>query len=150
MKIQCSCGVKYEFELTPDMKRGPVKFVCPACGLDSSEFVDGLVRKELGQAVAPSGQSVSIPAEAPQSATELRDSRSEAPKPGSLRIAGTRAEQPRSPGAEEPGAVVQPMSGAAVCPRHPAELVVETCQVCGKPICAKCMELFGYVCSPLC
>lgn len=27
---------------------------------------------------------------------------------------------------------------------------VEKCYVCGKPICPKCMELFGYVCSPLC
>jgi len=27
---------------------------------------------------------------------------------------------------------------------------IEKCYVCGKPICPKCMELFGYVCSPLC
>src|SRR5207249_538951 len=26
----------------------------------------------------------------------------------------------------------------------------ERCRICSKPICPKCMELFGYVCSPLC
>src|SRR5437667_132118 len=36
------------------------------------------------------------------------------------------------------------------CPKHPSELAAEKCYVCSKPICPKCMELFGYVCSPLC
>src|SRR6185503_4771637 len=36
------------------------------------------------------------------------------------------------------------------CPKHPSQLIVEHCLVCQKPMCPKCMELFGYVCSPLC
>ena len=36
------------------------------------------------------------------------------------------------------------------CFRHMGQFAVEKCYVCGKPICPKCMELFGYVCSPLC
>ena len=32
MKIRCSCGTKYEFAITPEMAREPVKFVCPQCG----------------------------------------------------------------------------------------------------------------------
>ena len=39
MKIQCACGTKYAFDITPDMAQNPVRFVCPACGLDSSEYV---------------------------------------------------------------------------------------------------------------
>ena len=35
------------------------------------------------------------------------------------------------------------------CAKH-AEVASERCRVCSKPICPKCMELFGYVCSPLC
>ena len=50
MKIQCGCGAKYEFEITPDMAQNPVQFVCPACGADSSAFVTNLVRQQLGQA----------------------------------------------------------------------------------------------------
>src|ERR1041384_8222152 len=65
MKVQCSCGAKCEFEVTPEMARQPVKFVCPACGLDASEFVDGLIRQELGQAAAPRG--VPVPIQVPTS-----------------------------------------------------------------------------------
>jgi hypothetical protein len=43
MKIQCSCGAKYEFEPTPEMARGPLRFVCSQCGLDASEYVGQLV-----------------------------------------------------------------------------------------------------------
>ncbi|MFO1488054.1 MAG: hypothetical protein U1F65_06220 [Verrucomicrobiota bacterium] len=39
MKLQCPCGAKYDFEITPDMVRQPVKLVCASCGLDSSDFV---------------------------------------------------------------------------------------------------------------
>src|SRR5690242_7522106 len=60
MKVQCSCGAKHEFEISPVMVNSPVRFVCPACGLDSSEFVDVLVRRELGQTGTPSGVPVLI------------------------------------------------------------------------------------------
>jgi hypothetical protein len=36
------------------------------------------------------------------------------------------------------------------CFRHMGQFAVEKCYVCSKPICPRCMELFGYVCSPLC
>lgn len=36
------------------------------------------------------------------------------------------------------------------CPKHPQQRVIEKCRVCGKEICPKCMQLFGYVCSPHC
>ena len=48
MKIQCSCGAKYTFDITPDMADKPVRFVCQQCGLDSSDFVNNLIRQELG------------------------------------------------------------------------------------------------------
>src|ERR1017187_6579620 len=47
MKLQCSCGAKYAFDITPEMAQNPVKFVCPSCGLDSSDYVNQLVREEL-------------------------------------------------------------------------------------------------------
>ncbi len=48
MKLQCSCGAKYAFDITPEMAQKPVRFVCPQCGADSSDFVNQLVRSELG------------------------------------------------------------------------------------------------------
>jgi hypothetical protein len=50
MKLQCSCGAKYSFDLTPDMLQNPVKFVCPRLRADSSEFVNELVRQEFAAA----------------------------------------------------------------------------------------------------
>ena len=51
MKIQCSCGAKYNFDVTPEMAQNPVKFVCPGCGMDSSDFVNGLIRQEFAGAM---------------------------------------------------------------------------------------------------
>src|SRR5215831_15841526 len=68
MKVQCSCGTKHEFEITPVMANTPVKFVCPVCGTDSSEFVDSLIRRELGQTETPHGVPVPILAPAPRPA----------------------------------------------------------------------------------
>jgi hypothetical protein len=34
--------------------------------------------------------------------------------------------------------------------KHRGEFATEHCYICRKPICPKCMEMFGYVCSPLC
>jgi len=48
MKLQCSCGAKYALDASPEMVSHPVKFVCPSCGLDSSDFVNQLIRQEFG------------------------------------------------------------------------------------------------------
>jgi hypothetical protein len=123
MKIQCGCGAKYEFDITPDMAQNPVQFVCPACGADSSALVTSLVRQQLGQA----------PAGPPQPA--------QTPRAPPLRV----APPPTAPDAA-PDTDTEPRR----CPRHPAEFAVEKCIVCSKPICPRCMELFGCVCGPHC
>jgi PQQ-like domain len=126
MKIQCSCGAKYEFDVSPEMASGPVKFVCPACGVDSSAFVTSLVRQQFG-ASAP------MPAPAPtgpQSSAPVR-----------IRV------QPAESAAET---IDAPAEALPRCTKHPGEFASEKCYICSKPICPKCMELFGYACSPLC
>src|SRR5262245_29368488 len=62
MRIQCSCGSKDDIEVTPDMAKGPVHFVCSSCGLDASEYVTSLVHRELAFAGIP---TASAPAAAP-------------------------------------------------------------------------------------
>jgi len=37
-----------------------------------------------------------------------------------------------------------------LCLKHKNEPVVDACVVCGKPLCTKCMEQFGHVCSVFC
>ena len=115
MKIQCSCGAKYAFDVTPEMAQTPVRFVCSACGVDSSDLVNRLVRQELGL-----------------------------PEPAG----GTGALDRRTAAPEE----TEPVAADAAqrCLKHPDQFVTDKCYICSKPLCPKCMELFGYVCSPLC
>jgi outer membrane protein assembly factor BamB len=127
MKIQCACGTKYAFDLTPDMAQNPVRFVCPTCGLDSSEYVNQLVREQLSELATPP------PADAEPPPPPVAPSR--------LKIA--HEEKPA-----EPAATVAPVS--KFCQKHRGVLVTQHCVVCQKPICPKCMELFGFFCSPLC
>src|SRR5256885_3982625 len=259
MKLQCSCGAKSSFEVTPDMANQPVHFSCPSCGIDYSEFVTNLVRQELGPAVAPAiapppsraivppppgmatgpppsaspavapigsvrvpalapaptpstaiapppavalsnGPAVAAPAQpaiaipripavapAPTPAVAIPAQPVQAIAPAPVAIAPPPqpavAPAPRPVArivshsapvsAAPPPGQAAPASGLRInketpavqgatatevadpdapkpCFRHMGQFAVEKCYVCSKPICPKCMELFGYVCSPLC
>jgi hypothetical protein len=125
MKIQCACGAKYSFDATPEMLQNPVRFVCPGCGLDSSDYVNELVQREFA------GQAPDAPPPAPES-PRLKISRDK-PQPS------------------EPVAAAGPAwTTKEYCPKHRHELATHRCVVCDKPMCPLCMKLFGHVCSPLC
>ena len=139
MKVQCSCGAKYEFDIAPAMTTNPVRFVCPACGADASEFVDSLVRRELGQTGSPSG----VPQPVVLSGAPAITPNAPSPIPAlTVRV--------NAPPASVTHAMPAIAAGPQFCAKHPGELAAEKCCVCSKPICPKCMALFGYVCSPLC
>jgi hypothetical protein len=128
MKLQCPCGAKYAFDLLPEMVQNPVKFVCPTCGLDSSEFVNEMVRREFGVPAAAEPPPTPPPAPAPAA-------------PGSrLRIAHH----------EKPVAAAPAEPVSKYCQKHRGVLATEQCAVCHKPICPQCMESFGFFCSPYC
>jgi hypothetical protein len=133
MKLQCPCGAKYAFDLAPEMVQNPVTFVCPTCGLDSSEFVNEMVRKEFGAPAPEYTPPVSAPPPvAPAPAPRLKISHHEQP-------------------AET--ASVAPAESAPVskyCQKHRGVLATEQCTLCGKPICPQCLDIFGYFCSALC
>src|SRR5580692_4269308 len=104
MKIQCSCGAKYAFDLTPEMAREPIKFVCPQCGLDSSELVNQLIQQELAeQNLPPAPPPPSAPASVPK------------PMPARLKISHTEktAEAPPVESGVAPVAYT-----SKYCPRH--------------------------------
>ena len=149
MKIQCACGAKYAFDVTPEMAEQPVRFVCQNCGADYSEFVNGLIRQELG---------LTAPADAPPPAAPVAEVLPppppvpEAPPlPPPIFVATSRLHI--APPAQPAGQTAETEAGSDApqyCLKHRGEICTERCVVCQKPICPKCMELFGYVCSPLC
>src|SRR5688572_27586485 len=53
MKIQCPCGTKYSFDVTPEMVNAPIRFVCQNCGVDSSALVNQIIRQQFGADAAP-------------------------------------------------------------------------------------------------
>jgi len=126
MKLQCSCGAKYAFDATPEMLKNPVKFICPSCGLDASDFVNDLIRQEFGSEAPPPPAAPGTPPPPPPA--------------GRLRISTEAAPAAAAP--EAPAA-------SKFCVKH-RERATGQCAICHKPICPKCMELFGYFCSPLC
>src|SRR5438445_9131537 len=176
MKIQCSCGAKYTFEVTPEMLKKPVRFVCSSCGLDASEYVNNLVRQELAQVSTSEGAHDSARASLPEGAlsSDQNDvhARSESCAPPAavapmsaqapaVRVVGqaSRVSSGRlalaarrtggTPG--ESGEMPAPLPDESeTCSKHWGVPTTGKCYMCSKPICPKCMELFGYVCSPLC
>jgi hypothetical protein len=159
MKVQCPCGAKYSIDVTPEMARDPVRFVCPECNVDLSGPINELIHQELGlsqpAASVPVAQAIPITSAPvapamPAARKRVETTSLHAPAPAKLGIArsassashGTAVETAPQPGggADDP----QP------CSKHQGEFAFERCFVCRKPICPKCMEMFGYVCSPLC
>jgi hypothetical protein len=165
MKIQCACGTKVAFDVSPEMARTRVQFVCPNCGQDSSDLVNELIRREIA-----SGPATPPPVEiAPPPSAEAGGAPPAPPARPRVVIATPRPIMPASaPGpvvATPPPAVsTRTATNAGVrvgdnartaatskfCSKHPGVRTTHECLVCHKPICPKCMQLFGYVCSPLC
>jgi len=133
MKIQCPCGTKYAFDVTPEMAQTPVQFVCQVCGLDASDFVNELIRQELG--LEPQTAAAAPPE--PQPALP--------PPPPATPVARLRTHT-----ASSTGTTTFVKAASQPCLKHPGQVLTQRCYVCGRWMCPKCMELFGYVCSPLC
>ena len=136
MKIQCACGAKYAFEPTPEMAKNPVQFICPQCGLDSSEIVNQLVQESLAEQNLPSAPP---PPDAP----------SPPPKPAPARLKISPAVNPPQ-AAAAPDPAPATVYSSKYCSKHPGIPATSKCMACNKPICPQCMQIFGFFCSPLC
>lgn len=183
MKVQCQCGAKYAFDVTPEMARDPVRFICPGCGVDLSGPINELIRQELKLAPAPAPiptaapvpMAIPVPSSRPAPApTPAASAPVAIPASGHVSIPAIPSRPAPTPAVAAPAAPARlsiarsastathgtavesaPAQAAATdteqqCQKHKGEFIVEHCFVCRKPLCPKCMELFGYVCSPLC
>src|SRR6266568_2274822 len=160
MKIQCPCGMKYSFEIRPEMAARPIRFVCQACGLDSSDAVNELIQQQFGAVEAPVA-TVQAPPPAPKPRTPIRVA---APAPAASRAAPVAAALAVTSGSPLKVQAAAPLASAAAdsasvmptsppierCLKHPDQVATNRCRVCQKLICPKCMELTGYVCSAYC
>lgn len=142
------------------MVRSPIRLVCGACGLDLSSAVNSLIRQQYATqppaaaaaegspSVSPSAASPVIAA--PQSSAE--PSRVAAPKPIPVALPPRATPGLRVSAAAGQAAATAPAPEALQpCLKHPGQWTgAHHCRVCQKPMCPKCMEISGYVCSPFC
>jgi hypothetical protein len=167
VKVQCDCGTRFEFEVEPVNERMPVPIACPGCNTDATARANAVIREKLAaQAPTPAPTPVPIPVQAPapaprvatvrQAAAPAAPAASQPPAPATQ--AGLRISKPHAAPAPAPAAASAPAATVAapdegaprLCPKHKKEPAFESCVVCGKPICPKCMEQFGYLCSVYC
>lgn len=178
MKVICDCGAKYGFDATPEMLRNPLTFACPTCGVDLSPRILAMVQEQFAtSAAAPVGLAPAVeivppppgaaaPAAAPHShhaaprikvnlapasaapAVPAPADGSMPPPPPPVPTAAPAVRLSR--GVSHAGPTASDVTDARFCSKHPQERVTEQCRVCAKPLCPKCMQLFGYVCSPRC
>jgi len=178
VKIQCACGAKFSFDITPEMATAAVQFVCPTCGLNSTSLVNHLIHQHaIGALPKPGARATTLlpglvvmtPAKAggtlaplpavPMSTVPVAKLLSSATVPPSAAPVATAsavptpavrvAVQERTAASVAPS--VQPAGEVAqLCTKHFGQLTTNRCFVCQKPICPQCMALFGWVCSPLC
>lgn len=160
VKVLCPCGTKFAFEVEPVNGRMPMEVQCPSCNTDSTMLANAAI---AGQLAADTTTAPAAPEPPPGSAEppKVRIRMSAAPaasspppappaeEPSRARLRTASALQPAAP-ATPPDRVPAPEARPAFCARQKTDHAVETCRVCGKPICPKCMELYGYVCSVFC
>jgi len=143
LKVKCQCGVKYALDITsPD----PIRFVCQYCGVDSSAAMSDVIRQQF----ASSTPAVAVPPPAPPvPVAPIIPAPSLVPTPP---VSGSRLKvHAHTPAASQGSAAESAASPAGEpCRKHPGFFGQEECVVCHKPICPKCMELFGYLCSAYC
>jgi hypothetical protein len=158
VKVFCNCGAKFKFETQPVRGRLAAPVNCPVCGADATELANKVIAEKIAAAPAPVAIAVTPLAPAPTAAMPAPATPTigvtaiTPPPPGtapSMRVAGLAHAAPPPPPASESSDAPAAPSTVARCQKH-SELAAADCFVCGKPICPKCMEQFGYLCSAYC
>ena len=47
IKIECSCGQHYKFDVEPENGQMPVAVACPNCGMDGTDAANRLIQQAL-------------------------------------------------------------------------------------------------------
>ncbi len=162
VKVECPCGTRFEFEVQPVNNRMPVAINCPGCNADATGLANEVIAQQSADAPAavpvaailPVAAAAPVAAPAPVMPAAAPPPPPPPPAPGGLRISKSAAHAAPAPVAvaPAPAPAAAPVDDGSVqfCPKHRGEPAVNACVVCHKPLCLKCMEQFGHVCSVFC
>src|SRR4051812_210992 len=106
IKIECSCGTRFAFEVEPVNGQMPATIFCPKCGVDATDSANAIIQQNS----APPSASI----EPTKSRLRVAASHT-APTPPLL---GTEADEQ-----------------IEFCARHPRNRATSRCVVCQKAIC---------------
>ena len=102
LKIVCSCGQRYKFDVEPVNGRMPVKVACPGCGADGTQLANNILAQHFPNRPVPTVIAL------PQQPVAAVPATPPPPPPvgvaapaGGLRISG-HAPTPSAPGAPPP------------------------------------------------
>jgi outer membrane protein assembly factor BamB len=126
IKVQCSCGGKFAFDVEPVNGQMPCDVACPECGADATGQANRVIAENLAR------QNIGTPA----------------PSTGGLKL--SRSSSHASSTSAAPTEARASEGGVEYCSRHGRSVVESKCHICGKPICRECMQVFGYLCSAAC
>ncbi|MEO7298073.1 MAG: PQQ-binding-like beta-propeller repeat protein [Verrucomicrobiota bacterium] len=126
LKILCDCGTKFSFDVEPVEGRMPVNIACPRCGVDVTNTANTLIEQTL--------------VNTNPGAVETSE------KPRRLHV--VKVVTPVVAAEENFATSATPR--VEMCHRHVRAVAVDHCVVCRKPICAECMQSFGFLCSVNC
>lgn len=69
VKILCSCGTKYSFDVEPVNGQMPAPVQCPNCALDGTEAANEYARQMLAASTSPAVRTVPVPPPPPAAPT---------------------------------------------------------------------------------
>ncbi|MEO6036356.1 MAG: B-box zinc finger protein, partial [Verrucomicrobiota bacterium] len=128
IKILCSCGTKFSFDVEPADEKMPADVFCPACGTNVTDSANAAIQQKL-----PTDQPISAETALPKPRVRLHVS-TPVSTPSETVLAAVNAVAP----------------AVEMCQRHPRNVATAHCVVCQKAICPECMQSFGYLCSVNC
>src|SRR5882762_8580518 len=59
VKVECSCGTRYKFDVVPVNGLMPVAVNCPSCGADGTAAANAIIQQSSGN--RPSGSEMIVP-----------------------------------------------------------------------------------------
>jgi len=125
VKIVCSCGQKYSFEVYPLNGQMPLPVRCPVCGVDGTATANQAIAHALQVLAAPPPRTPAAPAPAPASAHPTLRPRSLASPPTGAANGEVEAWRQRALEAERRAEQVQAVAQANLAP-HLVQALRET------------------------
>jgi hypothetical protein len=122
IKIECSCGSRYKFDLEPVNGRSPTSLACPNCQASWTEHANAMIARQLGVTASP--PLVATPTPAPAVAT-LSAGTMAPPAPSqkfALRLSSHAPSEAPAPAAA-PSATAEPVPAPTSSGRHMPRVV---------------------------